>query len=315
MQRYVQTWSGDNFTSWETLKYNHKMGLGMSLSGVSNIGHDIGGFLGPSPDPELFIRWIQYGIFLPRFSIHSENLDDRVTEPWMYPELTPLIRGLINFRERLIPHFMDALWRSHHDYEPILRPTFYNFPADPACLAESDDMMLGEDLLVAAVLDAGRPDRTVHLPAGTDWIDWWTGRAYEGGQTITVPATWERTPLFARAGALVALNTSPVGGTDSRGFAWFPPANASHAERQIFEDDPEGRELTQDVHGFWRFRLRTTALALTLDISRQGPAPSRFAELDLELPGQEVRSLILVGGTAMSDHQEGLRRLIRVRLD
>ncbi|HJW41311.1 MAG TPA: TIM-barrel domain-containing protein, partial [Rhizomicrobium sp.] len=71
MQRYVQTWSGDNYTSWETLKWNIRMGLGLALSGVSNSGHDVGGFDGPRPDAELFVRWVGFGIFLPRFSIHS----------------------------------------------------------------------------------------------------------------------------------------------------------------------------------------------------------------------------------------------------
>ncbi|MGR8025130.1 TIM-barrel domain-containing protein, partial [Burkholderia cenocepacia] len=88
MQRYVQTWSGDNDTSWETLRYNLKMGLGLALAGVSNIGHDIGGFSGHAPSPELLLRWVQFGIFMPRFSIHSWNDDGTVNEPWMYPEIT-----------------------------------------------------------------------------------------------------------------------------------------------------------------------------------------------------------------------------------
>ena len=69
MHRYAQTWSGDNSTSWETLKYNLKMGLGLALSGISNTGHDIGGFSGPAPDPELLVRWV------PNYQIseHSES--------------------------------------------------------------------------------------------------------------------------------------------------------------------------------------------------------------------------------------------------
>ena len=98
MQRYVQTWSGDNFTSWETLKYNIKMGLGLALSGVSNTGHDIGGFSGPAPDAELLVRWVQFGVFMPRFSIHSWNDDGTVNEPWMHPEATPFVRDLIKLR-------------------------------------------------------------------------------------------------------------------------------------------------------------------------------------------------------------------------
>ena len=71
MQRYVQTWSGDNYTSWETLKYNVRMGLGLALSGISNTGHDIGGFAGPKPDAGAVRALGPFGIFMPRFSIHS----------------------------------------------------------------------------------------------------------------------------------------------------------------------------------------------------------------------------------------------------
>lgn len=150
MQRYVQTWSGDNYTSWETLRYNIKMAMGLALSGVSNTGHDIGGFAGPAPEPELFLRWVQHGIFLPRFSIHSWNDDQTVNEPWMYPEITPHIRDLIHFRYRLIPYLYNLLWRSHTYYEPMIRPTLYDFPEDPYCFEENDDMMLGSKLLVAS---------------------------------------------------------------------------------------------------------------------------------------------------------------------
>ncbi len=78
MQRYVQTWSGDNRTSWQTLRYNTRMGLGMSLSGLYNVGHDVGGFSGAKPDAELFVRWVQNGVMHPRFTIHSWNDDHTV---------------------------------------------------------------------------------------------------------------------------------------------------------------------------------------------------------------------------------------------
>jgi alpha-glucosidase len=143
MHRYVQTWSGDNSTSWETLKYNLKMGLGLALSGVSNTGHDIGGFSGPAPDPELFIRWVQFGLFMPRFTIHSWNDDGSVNEPWMHPQTTPFVRDLIKLRYRLIPYLYYLLWRYHDAYEPLVRPTFFDFPDDPQCWREGDEMMVG----------------------------------------------------------------------------------------------------------------------------------------------------------------------------
>jgi hypothetical protein len=68
IQRYAQTWSGDNTTSWRTLRWNIRMGLTMSLSGMFNVGHDVGGFAGPVPDPELLVRWVQSATFSPRFT-------------------------------------------------------------------------------------------------------------------------------------------------------------------------------------------------------------------------------------------------------
>src|ERR1700712_3743122 len=95
IQRYAQSWSGDNTTSWETLRYNIPMELSMGLSGAPNTGHDIGGFFGPLPDPELLVGRVQNGVFQPRFAIPSWKEGGRVNEPWMYPEVLPIIREWI----------------------------------------------------------------------------------------------------------------------------------------------------------------------------------------------------------------------------
>jgi len=240
MQRYVQTWSGDNYTSWETLRYNIKMAMGLALSGVSNTGHDIGGFSGPAPEPELFLRWVQHGIFLPRFSIHSWNDDKTVNEPWMYPEITPHIRDLIKFRYRLIPYLYDLLWRSHRNFEPMIRPTFYDFPDDARCYEENDDMMLGGKLLVASVVEAGQRERRVYLPQGCHWVDFWSGERFAGGQTVTLAAPWDRPPLLVREGSVLPLNLAEqhfAQPTDERGFAIFPLAGDGEFSDEFFEDD------------------------------------------------------------------------------
>ena len=155
IQRYAQTWSGDNTTSWETLRYNIPMGLGMSLSGAPNTGHDVGGFFGPKPDAELFVRWVQNGIFHPRFTIHSFNTDGTVNEPWMYPEVLPIIRDAIKFRYRLIPYLYMLMFEAAEFGHPIIRPMVYEFPHDERCRTESFDFMLGDALLVPSVLELG----------------------------------------------------------------------------------------------------------------------------------------------------------------
>ncbi|RKO91022.1 glycosyl hydrolases family 31-domain-containing protein, partial [Blyttiomyces helicus] len=94
VQRFAcQSWSGDNVSAWGTLRHNVAMGLNMGLSLFSGYGHDVGGFVGPRPSPELFVRWVQNGIFHPRFCIHSWKAEG-ITEPWMYPE----VGGRYNFK-------------------------------------------------------------------------------------------------------------------------------------------------------------------------------------------------------------------------
>jgi alpha-glucosidase len=148
IQRYAQTWSGDNNTSWKTLRYNIPMGLGISLCGAPNTGHDVGGFAGRQPEPELFVRWVQNGIFHPRFTIHSWNEDDTVNEPWMYPEILPIIRKTIEFRYRLIPFLYSLFFQAARTGEPIIRPMVYHFSDDPVCRSESCVFLFGGCLLV-----------------------------------------------------------------------------------------------------------------------------------------------------------------------
>ncbi|MBL8160396.1 MAG: glycoside hydrolase family 31 protein [Anaerolineae bacterium] len=205
IQRYVQTWSGDNETSWHTLRYNIPMGLGLSLSGVPNIGHDVGGFSGPAPDPELFVRWVQCGIFHPRFTIHSWNTDGTVNEPWMHPSVLPIIRDLFRFRYRLLPYLYTLAFEAHQTGHPIIRPLVYHFPQDKRCQTESFDFMLGSHLLVAPVLEPGARTRRVYLPAGTWWCDFHSGQWYMGGSEIEVPAPLEQIPLFVADGGILPL--------------------------------------------------------------------------------------------------------------
>ena len=241
MQRYAQTWSGDNATSWETLRYNIKMGLGLALSGVSNSGHDVGGFAGPPPDAELLVRWVEAGVFMPRFSIHSWNDDGSVNTPWMHEAVADKVAALMRLRHRFQPYLHYLSWRYAHDFEPIWRPTFYDFPNDPGAWAENDELMLGPSLLVAPVVGPGATRRAVHAPAGADWIDPWTGARFAGGQMAMLEAPLGRPPMLARVGAVIPVNRSPAhfGSEDfAPGFLLFPPDGGETAI-ELFADDGE----------------------------------------------------------------------------
>ena len=206
IQKYAQTWCGDNYTSWKTLRYNIPIITGMGLSGQPNEGADIGGFHGPAPSEELFVRWVQNGIFQPRFSIHSASNDNTVTEPWMYRGSAGLIRDAILLRYRFTPYLYSAEYEASRTGAPIMRPLVYEFQDDPNVYDESFEFLFGRDILVANVLEPGARTWKVYLPAGTRWYDWNNNFAcYEGGQTIEIPVEISTIPLFLREGAIVPM--------------------------------------------------------------------------------------------------------------
>ncbi|CAJ0808595.1 Alpha-xylosidase XylQ [Ralstonia wenshanensis] len=317
MQRYVQTWSGDNYTSWETLRYNLKMGLGLALSGVSNIGHDIGGFAGPAPSPELLVRWVAFGVFMPRFSIHSWNDDKTVNEPWMYPQVTAQIASLIKLRYRLIPYLYELLWQSTQAYEPVLRPTFAEFPNDRHCYAECDDMMLGTSLLVAPTVGEGQTERTVYLPAGTRWVSYWSGEAFDGGQTITLPSPWDQPVMLIREGGVIALNVAEQHfdqRADQRGFLVVPMQGVGEAVGGCIEDDGETEAWRSGERGRWSVRAVSDAQAITLHVSREGKMPTHADTLEIYLPAGDARQVQTPHARVLESDVAGGWRRLRLQL-
>lgn len=206
IQKYAQTWCGDNYTSWKSLQYNIPIITGMGLSGQPNEGADIGGFAGPAPEEELFVRWVQNGIFQPRFSIHSASNDNTVTEPWMFKKSADVIRNAILLRYRMLPYLYSAEYEANQTGAPIMRALVYEFQNDPNVYDESFEFMYGRDILVANVIEKGASTKKVYLPTGCKWYDWNDNyRCYDGGQTIEIPVTMESIPMFLREGSIIPM--------------------------------------------------------------------------------------------------------------
>ncbi|CAM4769936.1 unnamed protein product [Rotaria magnacalcarata] len=240
-QRYGGTWTGDNYCSWHTLKYNIPMGLNLSLSGFPLIGHDIGGFAGEKPSLELFVRWIQNGIFHPRFCVHSwrpnqnQNIDDNNENSlWMYPDALPLIYDALNFRKHLQPYLYSLLHEAMMTGHPIIRPTVYHFQSDVKCRDQSFEFLLGPWLLVASVYEENAISRTLYLPSGTKWYNFWTDEIYDGGQILTVSATLDMFPLFVREGALLPFETD-----ERLEIRIYPFQENGTSEFNLYDDDGE----------------------------------------------------------------------------
>jgi alpha-glucosidase len=299
MHRYVQTWTGDNRTSWKTLKFNIKMGIGLSLSGIYNFGHDVGGFSGPAPEPELFVRWIQNGIVHPRFTIHSWNDDETVNEPWMYPEVLDSIRELIKFRTKIIPYIYSELRETSNSYHPIIRPTFYDFEHDETTFEENDDFMLGDSLLVASVVEKGKKEREVYLPNNPGgWYDFHVGTWYEGGKKVEIPAPLHYTPLLAKAGAIIPINEAEVTfstkNMDERGFLLFPCRGKGKSSYSLYEDDGLTNEYLH-TFAYIHVDMETTEDEIQININKEGSYELPYNQITFHLPEKEQRKLTING--------------------
>ncbi|WP_319528869.1 TIM-barrel domain-containing protein [uncultured Cohaesibacter sp.] len=302
IQRYAQTWSGDNRTNWNSLKYNIPMGLGMSLSGLYNIGHDVGGFAGDRPDPELFVRWVQNGIFHPRFTIHSWNDDKTVNEPWMYPEVTDHIRNAIKLRYTLLPYLYTLLYKSVVEDEAMIRPTFLDHEHDARCFEPTDDFFLGRDLLVANVVEEGATERTVYLPDnGVGYYDFWSGDYHAGGQEITVPVDLGSIPLFVRAGAILPLSpgvdrSGSVAG-QSRVLVVYPYADEATYSftSELYEDGVDNVDALSGMHRLTRINVTQTATTLDITWAHEGQFDPALSGCEINLCSKTSRSVTAQG--------------------
>jgi len=316
MQRYAQTWSGDNFTSWATLRFNQKMGLGLALSGVSNTGHDIGGFSGPRPDPELFLRWVQAGIVMPRFSIHSWNADRTVNEPWMYPEATPAIVGMMALRQALIPLLYDLLWRHHAGFEPVTRPVWLDYAGDAWAWADGDAYLLGRDVLVAPAMEPGAREVRVWLPAGQVWHDIRDDAVFVGGDWAQVPAPLSGLPpMLARAGSGVFVDLARGGfvpGARAPGVLLYPPQGVGAMVWTGFDDDGLSLPDRSAPVPQWRIEVAADETVLVVTAAWDGAGAAPAAGLRIVLPAGESRAVVLNGAVVAGavDEVLGVRRRV-----
>lgn len=315
LQRYAQTWSGDNRTDWNSLRYNVRMGVGMSMSGLLNFGHDAGGFAGPQPDAELLVRWVQSCALLPRFTIHSWNDDGTVTEPWSHPEATDHVRTALRLRYELLPHLYTLLWLAHESHEPIVRPRFAAFPHDPAAYDECDDFLVSDELLVAPVTVPGATRREVYLPRpapgdlhGHGWFDRAEGTWHAPGTVATVDAPLHRLPLFVRAGggvlttgASAAPRAGSLHGSGAQAEAarelelWPAPAGRGVVTTSgvAFEDDGVSFGYRQGGCRVFRWEMTSTGARITVSVAAEGDLVPPWGPLRVRLPAGESRPVIL----------------------
>ena len=210
-QRYgTINWSGDIGWDWDTFKRQIVAGLNYNLTGMPYWTTDIGGFFRPGrtqyTDPkyhDILTRWFQWGAFNPIFRIHGYQTE---TEPWKYGDtVMNNMRMMLNLRYRLIPYIYSEAWQVSSAGSTMMRPLVMDFRNDAGATGSSYEYMFGKSLLVAPVVEPGVTQWNVYLPKSTTWYDFWTGKKFQGGQTITTPSPQDKIPVFVKAGSIVPM--------------------------------------------------------------------------------------------------------------
>jgi alpha-D-xyloside xylohydrolase len=206
------SWSGDVSGNWDTFRRQIPAGLSFSMSGFPYWTTDIGGFFRPSSPidqytsadyRELLIRWFQFGAFCPIFRIHGYQSE---TEMWKYgPEVERILTQYDQLRYRLLPYIYSAAWGVTNRGQIMMKALPFEYPSDPALRDIDDQFLFGDSLLVNPVAQKGVTSRSVALPAGTEWVDFWTGQTIRGGQTIAADAPIDRIPIFVKQGSIVPM--------------------------------------------------------------------------------------------------------------
>ncbi|MBV9344461.1 MAG: DUF5110 domain-containing protein, partial [Gammaproteobacteria bacterium] len=239
-ERYPGFFTGDTYSQWPVLAYEVAFTARGGNVLVPYISHDIGGFHGGRIDFNLYARWIEFGVFSPLLRLHSAHANPRegnLRMPWQYGRRgVELMRRYFTLRLQLLPYLYTYSWLAHRDALPLLRPLYLAYPRLEEAYHASQEYLLGAEMLVAPVLDpAGNV--SIWLPPG-EWIDFFSGRHYEGDRRFSAHYAVDETPVFVRAGALIPQQ-EPALYSDAhpldRLFLDVYPGAAGHFD--LYEDD------------------------------------------------------------------------------
>tara|TARA_R110000868_G_scaffold107780_2_gene294775 strand:- start:40356 stop:42806 length:2451 start_codon:yes stop_codon:yes gene_type:complete len=201
IQRYPYIFAGDWPSEWQYFEPVIKAGLNIGLSGVGNWAHCMGGFEHVA-DPELYIRWCQFGLLSPiahLFGMEHPNYK----EPWNYgEEATRIFKQYDDLRYSLIPYLYSASYEMHETGKPLMRALVLDYQTDENVYDVTDQYMLGKNLMICPVTEKGAKTRVVYLPEG-NWINYWSGEQYNGKQYLSVLCPIDQVPIFIKDGAIL----------------------------------------------------------------------------------------------------------------
>lgn len=340
MRYACSSWSGDNVTSWDGMKGANAISLGAGVCLLQCYGHDIGGFEGPQPSPELLLRWVQMGCHSPRFAINcfktgQDNMAGDVIEPWMYPEIVPHVRKAIMRRYEMIPYLYGLMLKSHFTAIPPQRWTGWGYENDSEIWTNKilkdgeTQYWLGDTLLIGGIYEPDVREAKVYLPRrgrhDAGYLN--TNAPYQwlsAGSWHTISSPWkESIPVLARIGGVVPVgknkqvaapgdvqNDANLPVDDYRGVEIFPPPEEVSDSHGLYvnkwlEDDGVSPSPAKVAQFELRYGVRAKKLIVSIKADTRVFSPPWMANgLTIILPVGDHRHPVLADGKALEVRRE-----------
>lgn len=255
-QRYgIIPWTGDVNRSWGGLYGQPELSLQAGMQGLAYMHSDLGGFAGGETiDDELYLRWLQYGVFQPVFRPHAQ--EHIPAEPVFQATRTRLLATeAIELRYKLLPYNYTLAFENSLTGRPLMTPLFFHEPQNIALMAYDSAYMWGDAFLVSPVKKKGAMYQEIYLPQGNQWIDFYSNQVYHGGKTINYPLNMSGIPVFVKGGSFIPM-APVVSSTDDYSLEsfeihYYVDAAVSISNYSLYNDDG----ITPDAFNKGKFEL------------------------------------------------------------
>ncbi|HWR95700.1 MAG TPA: TIM-barrel domain-containing protein [Arenimonas sp.] len=287
-QRYgMMPWTGDVSREWGGLKPQVELALQMSLLGLAYTHSDLGGFAGGEKfDPELYIRWLQYGVFQPVYRPHAQ--DHIPSEPVFHEAaVQDILRPYVNLRYRLLPYNYSLAYRNSLTGMPLMRPLFFSDESNAELIDDAKTYFWGDAFLVTPVTEPGATAVSVTLPKGV-WFDYWTDAKQDGGRRIDAPVSLQTIPVFVKAGAFIPMaaemaNTSQYDSGKLQLHYYADPSVKSASGLMYDDDGKDPNALRDGRYERLDFSARQQGKTLDITLKRSGDFSGEPATRAIEL--------------------------------
>ena len=309
--RYQIGFSGDTISVWPSLAFQPWFTATAANVGYAYWSHDIGGHMPGAVDPELFTRWVQFGIFSPVLRTHTTKNPDAERRIWAYPEpFSSVLRSAFQLREAMQPYLYTEARRTYDTGVAFLRPLYYDWPRDDAAYTSKGEYLFGDQIIVNPVTAAadrisGLATEQVWLPQG-DWIEWPTGKHFAGPVSAARSFTISQIPVYVKAGAIVPMQQAtlhtgeePVDPLVVNVWPLAPGASSSYS---VYEDSGVSVDYQRGVFARTPIEAQQKGDTLRVEIgSVEGSYPGMLKSrgYELRLPADWPPVAVTVNGKAL----------------